>query len=106
MKEVVLSRFVKTRFNLTTERTGVLSFSALAVENDVTTTYDPYEENNLAHNKDFVEQLIYMRKQADNWCKENQHEPVLKEDGSMVYSKFILNEHLLGLSKTMGFSRF
>ena len=54
---------------------------------------DPHEINNLANNKSYRDILEKMRNDTNNWCLQNNHEPVIDTDGKLTYSKFILSEH-------------
>lgn len=63
---------------------------------------DPYEQNNLAEDEKWQDKLIDMRQTANQWCLDNEHEPVLNTDGSLTYSEFKPQEHLVEPTKRMG----
>ncbi|MFH1614084.1 MAG: sulfatase-like hydrolase/transferase [Planctomycetota bacterium] len=63
---------------------------------------DPHEMNNLVNDTVFNDTLVRIRILADQWCKANNHEPILTQNGNCVYSKFVLDEHLQEPSKLLG----
>lgn len=63
---------------------------------------DPGELNNLATASRFKDVLLQMRGLADNWCRSNNHEPILTDDGKLTYSKFDFSEHWREPSEVLG----
>lgn len=63
---------------------------------------DPYEMNNLANDGKYHKQLCRLRELADQWCRENNHEPILTDDGKLTRSRFVAEEHLCEPSKKLG----
>jgi len=64
---------------------------------------DPYEMENLAGESRFKNELERMRKKADDWCRKNNHEPVLTDNGELTYNKFVLAEHQHPPCQVLGF---
>ncbi len=63
---------------------------------------DLHEMNNLVSDDKYSQELRQVRELADRWCRENNHEPILTDDGKLTCSRFVAEEHLCEPSKKLG----
>jgi arylsulfatase len=63
---------------------------------------DPHELNNLASSPDYNRQLIHLRELANQWCKENDHDTILADDGQLICKEFVRGDHFIEPSQVMG----
>jgi arylsulfatase A-like enzyme len=67
---------------------------------------DPDELTNLAINKDHREKLLEMRIKTNNWCIENNHEPILNEDGTLTHTEFKEQDYWTETTRKLGIYRW
>jgi choline-sulfatase len=67
---------------------------------------DPNELNNLAKNNDYRAKLLDMRSKTNQWCLENNHDPVLNEDGTLTYTEFKEENYWAETTRKLGIYRW
>jgi arylsulfatase len=63
---------------------------------------DPHEMKNLTSLPEYAEQLLWLRRVANDWCRASGHEEILTKDGQLTYAKFNLSEHICEPTQVLG----
>ena len=63
---------------------------------------DPHEIVNLATNAKYADELLRIRTAANQWCVENNHDPIIMENGKIGRVEYLLENHLKAPDKVMG----
>ena len=63
---------------------------------------DPHEMVNLVTDAKYADELLRLRTTTNQWCIDNQHSPILMENGTIGSVEYILEDNLRAPDKTMG----